>query len=186
MLEAGSIWRRWDLHIHTPETILNDQFGTWDEFLSEIEGQDAVRVVGVTDYFSIANYSKLKKYKANGRIPGIDLLIPNIEFPYRPAERQRSGRQHTSSRQPRRSRPRDGDTEGARSAELGIRRQEVFVPTRSAYRSWARLRAFGRRRPGGPRRRRQTVQGRLHVPQKLASVRTLVACELFGCRSGRG
>ena len=80
MLEAGSVWRRWDLHIHTPETILNDQFGSWDEFLAEIEAQDDVRVIGVTDYFSIANYSKLKKYKADGRIPGIDLLIPNIEF----------------------------------------------------------------------------------------------------------
>ena len=80
MLAVGSTWRRWDLHIHTPDTILNDQFGDWDEFLTVIEGQDAVKVVGVTDYFSIGNYSKLKQDKEAGRIPGIDLLIPNIEF----------------------------------------------------------------------------------------------------------
>ena len=80
MLTIGSTWRRWDLHIHTPGTILNDQFGDWDEFLNAIEGQTAVSVLGVTDYFSITNYSKLKKYKNAGRIPGIDLLIPNIEF----------------------------------------------------------------------------------------------------------
>ena len=79
-LEIGSIWRRWDLHIHTPDTILNDQFGDWDEFLDAIEGQDEVCVIGVTDYFSITNYSTLKKYKDEGRIPKVDLLIPNIEF----------------------------------------------------------------------------------------------------------
>ena len=80
MLALGSTWRRWDLHIHTPDTILNDQFGEWDEFLAVIEGQDAVSTLGVTDYFSITNYSRLKQYKEAGRIPGIDLLIPNIEF----------------------------------------------------------------------------------------------------------
>ena len=80
MLSIGSTWRRWDLHVHTPDTSLNDQFGDWDEFLAAIEGQTEVSVLGVTDYFSIANYSRLKQYKAAGRIPGIDLLIPNIEF----------------------------------------------------------------------------------------------------------
>ena len=80
MLAIGSTWRRWDLHIHTPDTILNDQFRDWDEFLAAIEGQAAVSALGVTDYFSITNYSKLKQFKEAGRIPGIDLLIPNIEF----------------------------------------------------------------------------------------------------------
>ena len=80
MLALGSTWRRWDLHIHTPDTILNDQFGEWDEFLAAVEGQAAVSALGVTDYFSITNYSKLKQYKEAGRIPEIDLLVPNIEF----------------------------------------------------------------------------------------------------------
>ena len=80
MLAVGSTWRRWDLHIHTPDTILNNQFGTWEEFLAAIEAQTAVTVLGVTDYCSIANYSRLKRYKQEGRLPAIDLLIPNIEF----------------------------------------------------------------------------------------------------------
>ena len=80
MLAVGSTWRRWDLHIHTPDTILNDQFDDWDEFLTAIEDQDDVKVLGVTDYFSITNYSKLKQIKEGGHIPSIDLLIPNIEF----------------------------------------------------------------------------------------------------------
>ena len=80
-LAVGSTWRRWDLHVHTPDTALNDQFGTWDEFLAAIEGQTAVKVLGVTDYCSITNYSRLKRLKEDaGRIPDIDLIVPNIEF----------------------------------------------------------------------------------------------------------
>lgn len=80
MLERGSEWRRWDLHVHTPDTALNDQFDDWEEYLAVVEALTDVRVLGVTDYFSIENYSKLKAFKDGGRIPGIDLLIPNIEF----------------------------------------------------------------------------------------------------------
>src|SRR5271156_6409953 len=80
MLLKGSEWRRWDLHVHTPGTALNDEFGDWNEYLSAIEAQTTVRVMGVTDYMSITNYSRLKAEKAVGRIPNIDLLIPNIEF----------------------------------------------------------------------------------------------------------
>ena len=88
MLEKGSEWRRWDLHLHTPETALNDQFGDWEEYLAAIEAQSDVRVLGVTDYFSIVNYSKLKEHKEAGRIPEIDLLIPNIEFRISPPNDQ--------------------------------------------------------------------------------------------------
>ena len=79
-LNRGSEWRRWDLHVHTPGTTLNNQFGDWNEYLSTIEAQSEVRVLGVTDYFTITNYSKLRQYKEEGSIPEIDLLIPNIEF----------------------------------------------------------------------------------------------------------
>lgn len=77
---SGSEWRRWDLHVHTPSTVLNDQFGSWEEYLVAIEEHPKVRVLGVTDYLSIANYSTLRHFRAKGRIPQIDLLIPNIEF----------------------------------------------------------------------------------------------------------
>ena len=39
MLLRGSVWRRWDLHVHTPGNALNDQFGGWDEYLAAIERQ---------------------------------------------------------------------------------------------------------------------------------------------------
>lgn len=80
MLKQGSEWRRWDLHVHTPDTALNNQFQNWDEYLAAIEGHPDVKVIGVTDYLSIANYSKLKRFKSDGRIANVELLIPNIEF----------------------------------------------------------------------------------------------------------
>lgn len=80
----GSEWRRWDLHVHTPGTLLNDLFGSWDEYLDAIEAQSDVRVMGVTDYLSIAGYSRLRAEKAAGRLANIDLLIPNIEFRFAP------------------------------------------------------------------------------------------------------
>jgi len=80
MYTGGSEWRRWDLHVHTPDTILNNQFGEWEEYLNAVEAHPDVKVLGVTDYMSITNYSKLKEFKVAGRIRNIDLIVPNIEF----------------------------------------------------------------------------------------------------------
>ena len=80
MYLTGSEWRRWDLHVHTPGTALNDQFGDWKEYLAAIEANREVKVIGVTDYMMITNYSKLRADKRRGRITNIELLIPNIEF----------------------------------------------------------------------------------------------------------
>jgi len=77
----GSEWRRWDLHIHAPETALNDQFGDWDEYLNAIEAaDDSIAVIGVTDYFTLRSYKKILAYREQGRLPNIALIIPNIEF----------------------------------------------------------------------------------------------------------
>jgi len=62
----GSIWRKWDLHVHSPESALNNQFGDdWDKyvhdlFVSAIE--KGIFVIGITDYFFIEGYKKLKSY----------------------------------------------------------------------------------------------------------------------------
>lgn len=80
MYLTGSEWRRWDLHVHTPGTALNDQFGGWEEYLAALEANSEVKVIGVTDYMTITNYSRLKADKRQGRIANIELLIPNIEL----------------------------------------------------------------------------------------------------------
>lgn len=79
----GSEWRKWDLHIHTPGTAKNNQFGTgesvWEEYISKLESKGDIAVLGITDYFSIDNYLVLKRKQDEGRLQG-KTLIPNVEL----------------------------------------------------------------------------------------------------------
>lgn len=82
--KKGSIWHRWEPHIHTPETKMNDQFGGeegWEAYLDAIEKCDPpIRALGVTDYCSVDNYEKLLAFKQKGRLPQVELIFANIEF----------------------------------------------------------------------------------------------------------
>ena len=77
----GSEWRRWDLHIHTPESCLRHNLPSWNDYLETLESAPKeICAIGATDYMSIKGYEKLKAEKENGRLKNIDLIIPNIEF----------------------------------------------------------------------------------------------------------
>jgi ABC-type enterochelin transport system ATPase subunit/predicted nucleic acid-binding Zn-ribbon protein len=98
----GSEWRKWDLQIHTPFSILNNQFGnpnketTWDKYVNEMFRkaiEKNINVIGITDYFMVEGCKKIKneylnddtKLKtifANNEIEKIKriLILPNIEF----------------------------------------------------------------------------------------------------------
>lgn len=76
----GSIWRKWDLHVHTPDTILEDHYTSWHDFLAALRVEKEIAVMGVTDYMSISNYERLLAEQKKARLGSIDLLIPNIEF----------------------------------------------------------------------------------------------------------
>lgn len=83
----GSEWRRWDLHIHTPLSGLNNQYPKnsdgspdWDQFINKIEESKGVSVIGMTDYFFIDGYKKVLEFKKQGRLEKFDLILPNIEL----------------------------------------------------------------------------------------------------------
>jgi hypothetical protein len=78
----GSHWHRWDPHLHAPGTLLNDQFGgDWDKYLERIEqSEPRIEALGVTDYFCIDTYREARKRKAQGRLPDVRLLFPNVEL----------------------------------------------------------------------------------------------------------
>ncbi|MEW8347812.1 MAG: TrlF family AAA-like ATPase [Candidatus Thiodiazotropha taylori] len=84
--KPGSIWRRWEPHIHAPGTVFNDHFGgddPWSEYLTKLEQAiPAIEALGVTDYFSLDVYEEVCAWKAKGRIPKIGLIFPNIEMRY--------------------------------------------------------------------------------------------------------
>lgn len=90
--ERGSEWRRWDLHVHTPGTLKNDQYAgnsldeKWENFYNKIkeyvgDGSDIrkkIEVIGITDYNSIKNY---KKVLSDNRLPDcVRLILPNVEM----------------------------------------------------------------------------------------------------------
>ena len=99
----GSEWRKWDLHVHTPCSVLNNQFpNDWDVYVKELFNRaidNDIACIGITDYFSIEGYKKLRsEYLCNekklqsifaGEL-AIDteyltkihsiLILPNIEF----------------------------------------------------------------------------------------------------------
>jgi ABC-type lipoprotein export system ATPase subunit len=90
----GSQWKRWDLHIHSPESILNMQFdfdhsedrnnyggNIWDKYIDKIEANDNnISVIAITDYCSIDGYEKVLEYKSAGRLENFDLILANVEF----------------------------------------------------------------------------------------------------------
>lgn len=84
MLSRGSEWHRWDPHIHTPGTVLNNRFGvtdSWDDYLTAIETQTpTIEAIGVTDYYVIDRYQEILSYIKAGRLPDVKLLFPNIEL----------------------------------------------------------------------------------------------------------
>lgn len=85
--QKGSEWIKWDLHIHTPYSICNQQYGnsqeegTWEKFIKDLESLPVdFKVIGINDYLFIDGYEKVKKYKESGRLKNIDLILPIIEL----------------------------------------------------------------------------------------------------------
>ena len=81
----GSIWSKWDLHVHTPNTKLSDSYKTedgtdaWERFITIVEESD-VDVIGITDYFSIDNYIRFLEFHRIKYPHSKKVFFPNIEF----------------------------------------------------------------------------------------------------------
>lgn len=94
----GSNWRKWDPHVHTPESHLNNKSlpKDWDEYvkgLFKAAIAKDIAALGITDYFTIDGYKKLRqeyldkpaKMQALFTADEIEkikniLVFPNIEF----------------------------------------------------------------------------------------------------------
>lgn len=81
----GSLWRKWDLHIHTPASLRQEYGGNtddaWDKFIHDLENLPSeFKVIGVNDYIFLDGYKKLLGAKLSGRLSNIELLLPVIEL----------------------------------------------------------------------------------------------------------
>lgn len=87
-MNKGSLWQKWDFHLHSPYSVLNNQYGNpndelvWDEYISKIEErsrEDRIVAIAITDYFTIEGYKKVLDCQTTGRLENL-LILPNIEF----------------------------------------------------------------------------------------------------------
>jgi hypothetical protein len=84
IVRRGSEWLRWEPHIHAPGTILNDGYNgpdVWERYLDALEQvTPTLRAIGVTDYYSIETYKRLKDAQDKGSKLKNCLLFPNVEL----------------------------------------------------------------------------------------------------------
>lgn len=82
---VGSEWNKWDLHIHTPASIVQhygkDDDETWEKFITDLENLPTeFKAIGINDYLFLDGYKKVLEYKKSGRLKKIDLILPVVEF----------------------------------------------------------------------------------------------------------
>ena len=73
----GSVWGKWDFHVHTPYSILNNQFGfnpfesennyheeEFDQYVIQLFSKAVEKdivAIGITDYFILDGYKRIKE-----------------------------------------------------------------------------------------------------------------------------
>lgn len=83
---AGSTWKKWDLHVHTPSSVVHNYPGTedeaWEAFLKDLEAlPPEFKAIGINDYIFIDGYERARTAKLEqGRLKNIELLLPVIEL----------------------------------------------------------------------------------------------------------
>ncbi|MDD4854595.1 MAG: AAA family ATPase [Sulfuricurvum sp.] len=86
MYQRGSEWRKWDLHVHTPDSIVHeykqgDKESIWDNYLEKLQLlPDNIKVLGINDYWFLDGFKKVKEFKDSGKLPNIELILPVIEL----------------------------------------------------------------------------------------------------------
>ncbi|WP_353176569.1 TrlF family AAA-like ATPase [Delftia acidovorans] len=81
----GSSWRKWDLHVHTPDSFYQNYPGNsdkaWETFLADLEAlPPEFKVIGINDYILVEGYEKVLQAKRNGRLANLDLILPVVEL----------------------------------------------------------------------------------------------------------
>ncbi len=83
---AGSLWRRWDPHMHSPGTVFADRFGgegSWDDYVARLESASPkIEAIGVTDYFRLDGYKHVIARRDEGKLKSVKFIFPNIELRY--------------------------------------------------------------------------------------------------------
>ena len=88
--ERGSSWNKWDFHVHTPYSLLNNGYGfdpyteyeeadPFDEYVKILFTkaiESGIVAIGITDYFSIEGYKRIKQFYLENE-ENMKRLFPN-------------------------------------------------------------------------------------------------------------
>jgi ABC-type lipoprotein export system ATPase subunit len=81
----GTAWRIWDLHVHTPASIVQQYGGdtdaTWSRFIDELEAlPEDIKVIGINDYWFLDGYKRVLQARDSGRLDNLEAIFPVIEM----------------------------------------------------------------------------------------------------------
>lgn len=85
-MKKGSEWNIWDLHVHTPASLVHHfeagpDCDVWEQYIRDLESlPKEVKVLGINDYLFIDGYKRVVEYKKQGRLQNIELILPVVEF----------------------------------------------------------------------------------------------------------
>lgn len=81
----GAEWGKWDLHVHTPASLVQNYGGdkeeVWDRFFADIEALPSeFRVLGINDYMFVDGYEKVVSARQRGRLANIETVMCVVEL----------------------------------------------------------------------------------------------------------
>lgn len=79
------MWRKWDLHVHTPASLVSRYGGdlehVWAKYLRELaELPPEIAVLGINDYIFLDGYKRVREAWLADALPNIKLLLPVVEL----------------------------------------------------------------------------------------------------------
>ncbi|WP_277588602.1 hypothetical protein [Pseudomonas chlororaphis] len=76
----GSMWTKWDLHLHSPLTNLNNQFKTSIEDYAKKLIEHDIALAGITNYFFFQQEELEKIRGALSKLNSDTTILGNLEF----------------------------------------------------------------------------------------------------------
>jgi len=87
----GSEWRKWDLHVHSPNS--HGYSGTWKGFYTQLQNTNC-DVIGINDYCCISGYETVKEKIKKGELNlNNKRILPVVEFRMRDILKNKHTRQ---------------------------------------------------------------------------------------------
>ncbi|MGD7708136.1 TrlF family AAA-like ATPase [Microlunatus sp. Y2014] len=81
----GTAWRIWDLHVHTPASIIQGYGGdsdeVWSRFIDELENlPEDISIIGINDYWFLDGFRHVLQAQRDGRLKNLEAIFPVVEM----------------------------------------------------------------------------------------------------------